>query len=69
MNCNQNMQPAIEAGVIDEPRRGNGLAKIRRKLSLTFVISNPFRVPVAQVSANSAVPQTGSAKKMENGTV
>jgi hypothetical protein len=57
MNCNQ----SIIRPDVNPPANGNhGLGKIRRKLGLTFVLSNPFRVPVAQ---SPAAPETASAKK------
>jgi hypothetical protein len=50
MNCNQIIRPDI-----NPPVNGNhghpGIGKLRRKLGLTFVLSNPFKVPVAQAPA------------------
>ena len=59
MNCNQVIRPEIEP--IDNGRHGGhpGLAKIRRRLGLTFVLSNPFRVPVAQPRG---APEADAAK-------
>jgi hypothetical protein len=63
MNCNQN----IIRPEINPPVNGNGghpgLVKIRRKLGLTFVLSNPFRVPVAQSPARPDAPEEDAAKK------
>jgi hypothetical protein len=51
MNCNQVIRPEIEPTKNGGHNGHPGLAKIRRKLGLTFVLSNPFRVPVAQSPA------------------
>jgi len=59
MNCNQIIRPDI-----NPPVNGNhghaGIGKLRRKLGLTFVLSNPFKVPVAQ---SPAARENGNAKK------
>jgi hypothetical protein len=56
MNCNQN----IIRPDINPPVNGNhGIGKARRKLGLTFVLSNPFKVPVSQ----SAAPAKKAEKK------
>ena len=60
MNCNQVIRPEIEPPVNGERGGQPGLVKIRRKLGLTFVLSNPFRVPVAQPRA---APEADAAKK------
>jgi hypothetical protein len=39
--------------------------KIRRKLGLTFVLSNPFRVPVTQSPAPPGAPEADPAKKVK----
>jgi hypothetical protein len=56
MNNRQNIQPEIngERGV--SPL----IAKIRRKLGLTYIVDNPFQVPVAQ---SATVRGTDAAKK------
>ena len=59
MNCNQVIRPEIEPTKNGGHDGHPGLAKIRRKLGLTFVLSNPFRVPVGQPQA---VPEVGAAK-------
>ena len=59
MNCNQVIRPEIEPTKNGGHNGHPGIAKIRRKLGLTFVLSNPFRVPVAQPQA---VPVAGAAK-------
>jgi len=59
MNCNQVIRPEIEPTNNVRHDGQPGFAKIRRKLGLTFVLSNPFRVPVAQPRA---VPEAGAAK-------
>lgn len=69
MNGNQNIQPGIESGVVGEPQGKNSLVRIRRKLALTFVLSNPFRVPVAQSPATPASPEADSAREAEQETI
>lgn len=59
MNCNQVIRPEIEPTKNGGHNGHPGLAKIRRKLGLTFVLSNPFRVPVAQPHT---APEAGAAK-------
>ena len=69
MNCNQN----IIRPEINPPLNGNGghpgLVKIRRKLGLTFVLSNPFRVPVAQSPAAPTASEADAAKKAKQGSI
>jgi hypothetical protein len=62
MNCNQVIRPEIEPPVNGERGGQPGLVKIRRKLGLTFVLSNPFRVPVAQPPARPDAPEEEAAK-------
>jgi len=52
MNNRQNSNPAIRPLIDDERGIHPLIAKLRRKLGLTYIVSNPFRVPVAQ-SANT----------------
>jgi hypothetical protein len=64
MNCNQNIiRPEINPPVNGNGGGHPGLAKIRRKLGLTFVLSNPFRVPVAQSPARPDAPEADPAQK------
>ena len=66
MNCNQN----IIRPEINPPANGNhGIGKIRRKLGLTFVLSNPFKVAVSQSPIPSTAPGTEPAKKAENKSI
>jgi hypothetical protein len=62
MNVNQVIRPEIEpivnGGQVGQP----SLVKIRRKLGLTFVLSNPFRVPVAQPPARPDASEEETAK-------
>ena len=51
MNCNQLIRPEIEPIVNGGHGGLSGPAKIRRKLGLRFILSNPFQVPVIQSSA------------------
>ena len=63
MNANQVIRPEIEPNIIGGHGGQPGLVKIRRKLGLTFVLSNPFRVPVVQSPAALAAPEADAAKK------
>jgi hypothetical protein len=66
MNANQIIRPEIEPIV----NGGHpGLVKIRRKLGLTFVLSNPFRVPVAQSPARPDAPEADPAQKAKPGSI
>jgi hypothetical protein len=62
MNGNQVIRPEIEPIVNGEQGGHPSLVKIRRKLGLTFVLSNPFRVPVAQPPARTGAPDEEAAK-------
>ncbi len=66
MNGNQIIHPDIKPPVNGGPGGQPGLAKIRRKLGLTFVLSNPFRVPVAQPRA---APEADAVKKAKPETI
>ena len=61
MNSNQNMRREIDAPV--NGSHGGSPGFVRRKLGLTFVLSNPFKVPVGQASAVQSAPAAESAKK------
>jgi len=62
MNGNQVIRPEIEP-IVNGGHGGHpGLVKIRRKLGLTFVLSNPFRVPIAQPPARPGAPEDEYAK-------
>ena len=64
MNCNQNIiRPEINPPVNGNGGSNSGLGKIRRKLGLTFVLSNPFRVPVVQSPARPDAPEDDPAQK------
>jgi hypothetical protein len=69
MNCNQVIRPEIEP--TDNGGHGGqpGLAKIRRKLGLTFVLSNPFRVQVAQSPARPDAPEDEAVRKMKKESI
>jgi hypothetical protein len=63
MNANQVIRPEIEP-IVNGGHGGHpGLVKIRRKLGLTFVLSNPFRVPVVQSPARPDAPEADPAQK------
>jgi hypothetical protein len=66
MNCNQVIRPEIEPTNNGGHGGQPGLAKIRRRLGLTFVLSNPFRVPVAQPRA---APEADAAKKVKRESI
>ena len=69
MNANQVIRPEIEP-IINGGHGGHpDLVKIRRKLGLTFVLSDPFRVPVAQSPAAPAAPEADAAKKAKQGSI
>jgi phosphoenolpyruvate synthase/pyruvate phosphate dikinase len=59
MNNHQNSQPEIKPHINGEGGVNPLIAKLRRKLGLTYVVSNPFRVPVAQ----SAIALEGDVAK------
>jgi hypothetical protein len=60
MNCNQIRPEKINPAVNGEHGGNPVIGKLRRKLGLTFVLSNPFKVPVAQLPA---APEADPAKK------
>jgi hypothetical protein len=61
MNNQQAIQPEI-APLIEGDRGGNAiLSKLRRKLGLTYIVSNPFRVPVGQ--SMPSTPESSPARK------
>ncbi len=57
MNCNQVIRPEVEPIVNGGTGGQPGLAKIRRRLGLRFVLSNPFQVPVVQSPARLGAPK------------
>jgi hypothetical protein len=62
MNGNQVIRPEIKPIV----NGGHpGLAKIRRKFGFTFVLSNPFRVPVTQSAARLDASKDKAGGKMK----
>ena len=65
MNCNQLIRPEIEPIVNGEHGGQPGLAKIRRRLGLRFVLSNPFRVPVIQSPARADAPKEVVVRKIK----
>jgi len=70
MNCNQNIiRPEINPPVNGNGGSNSGLGKIRRKLGLTFVLSNPFRVPVVQSPAAPAAPEADAVWKMKKESI
>jgi hypothetical protein len=62
MNGNQVIRPEIKPIVNGGQGGQPSLVKIRRKLGLTFVLSNPFQVPVAQPPARPGAPEDETAK-------
>lgn len=69
MNCNQVIRPEIEPIVNGGHGGQPGLEKIRRKLGLTFVLSNPFRVPVVQSRARPDAPEDEAVRKMKKESI
>ena len=63
MNNRQNTNAAIRPPISDERGIHPLIAKLRRKLGLTYVVSNPFRVPVAQSSDAGGNESTRKARK------
>ena len=60
MNCNQTViRPDLNPPVNRDRGGDSRIGKLRRKLGLTFILSNPFKVPVAQLPAT---PETLSPK-------
>lgn len=63
MSANQIIRPDIQPPV---DGRHPVLGKLRRKLGLTYILSNPFKVPVNRLpgapvtSAEARAPKTGS---------
>jgi hypothetical protein len=68
MNGNQVIRPEIKLPVNGGQGGQPSLVKIRRKLGLTFILSNPFRIPVAQSPARPSAPEdeTGCKVKKES---
>ena len=66
MNGNQVIRPEIKPIV-----NGGypGLAKIRRKFGFTFVLSNPFRVPVTQSPARPDAPEDEAVCKIKKKSI
>jgi len=60
MSNRQNIHPEIKP-LINGDRGVNPLvAKLRRKLGLTYIVDNPFQVPVGQ---SAIAPEPDAAKK------
>ena len=65
MNCNQVIRPEIKP-----PANGNPmLGKLRRKFGFTFVLSNPFRVPVTQAPVRPEAPEDKAVGKMKKESI
>jgi len=60
MNNRQNMHPINRPRYDDEREINPLIAKLRRKLGLTYIVDNPFQVPVAQ---SADAPDAEAAKK------
>ena len=70
MNCNQNIiRPDINPPVNGDKDGQPGVGKLRRKLGLTFVLSNPFKVPVSQAPVPASALATGPAKTAEKKSI
>ncbi|MGO9587734.1 MAG: hypothetical protein ACLP2Y_16230 [Limisphaerales bacterium] len=69
MNGNQVIRPEIKPPINGERSGQPGLVKIRRKLGLTFVLSNPFRVTVAQSPARPDAPEDEAVRKMKKESI
>jgi hypothetical protein len=62
MNGNQIIRPEIRPIVSGGH---TGFAKIRRKFGFTFVLSNPFRVPVTRSPARPDAPEDENVRKVK----
>ena len=62
MNGNQIIRPDIRPIVSGGH---TGFAKIRRKFGFTFVLSNPFRVPVTRSPARPDAPEDENVRKVK----
>jgi hypothetical protein len=60
MNNRQNMHPITRPQINGEHEVNPLIAKLRRKLGLTYIVDNPFQVPVAQ---SAATQEDGAAKR------
>jgi hypothetical protein len=63
MNNRQNMHPIIRPRINGEREANPLIAKLRRKLGLTYIVDNPFSVPVAQSAAGREDETAKRAKK------
>ena len=64
MNCNQTViRPDLNPPVNRDQGGDSRIGKLRRKLGLTFILSNPFKVPVAQLPATPETPSPKADKK------
>ena len=63
MNNNQNIRPAAKTPMNGSQNGRPGFVKVRRKLGLTFVLSNPFKVQISQASAAPALMPEDTEKK------
>jgi hypothetical protein len=63
MNNRQNMHPIGRPEIEDERKVNPLIAKLRRKLGLTYIVDNPFQVPVAQSTAAGDADASKKAKK------
>ena len=62
MNNRQNMQQIIRPQINGEREVNPLIAKLRRKLGLTYIVDNPFQVPVAQ---STTTRETSAPKKVK----
>jgi len=63
MNNHQNIQPEIKLPINGESEVNPLIAKLRRKLGLTYIVDNPFQVPVAHSTASRETAAVKKAKK------
>jgi hypothetical protein len=66
MGANQVIRPEIMPPVNGGQGGNPDIGKIRRKLGLTFVLSNPFRVPVTQ---SPIEPEDEAVRKMKKESI
>ena len=63
MNNRQNIHPEIHPPINGDRGVNPLITKLRRKLGLTYIVDNPFQVPVAQSTAAREIRATKRPRK------
>jgi len=63
MSNRQIINPDIKPPINGDRKVNPLITKLRRKLGLTYIVDNPFQVPVAQSAAPKATASAPKAKK------